>query len=154
VLSADQGFWDAYRSTYSLLAIWSPERMSEMMEGWLNQWRESGWIPQWSAPGGGGGMTGTMSDVSLSEAVVKLPHCGSEAHAARGYCVNASALYLASRRVRAIIIVPLYMENPYRSFYSSSSPRYRRRQNAFDVPPKGSPEGRVCLREYLAGRQR
>ena len=37
VLSADQGFWDAYRSTYSLLAIMDPARMSEMMEGWLNQ---------------------------------------------------------------------------------------------------------------------
>ena len=52
VLSADQGFWDAYRSTYSLLSFWDPVRMSEMMEGWLNQWRESGWIPQWSATHG------------------------------------------------------------------------------------------------------
>ena len=30
-------------------------------------------------------------------------------------------------QVRAIIIVPLYMGNPYWSFYSSSSPRSRRR---------------------------
>ena len=45
-----QGFWDAYRSTYSLLALWQPARMAEMMEGWLSQWRESGWIPQWAAP--------------------------------------------------------------------------------------------------------
>ena len=28
VLSADQGFWDAYRTTYSLLSIWDPKRMS------------------------------------------------------------------------------------------------------------------------------
>ena len=34
--------------------------------------------------------------------------------------------------VRAIIIVPLYMEDPYRSCYSSSSPRSRR-QNANDA---------------------
>jgi len=45
------------------------------MDGWLSAFEESGWIPQWAHPGSGGGMTGTMSDVSLSEAVVKLPHC-------------------------------------------------------------------------------
>ena len=56
---------------------------------------------------------------TLLTTIVKLPHCGSSKHAAKGYCVNASALYLASRK------------------------------NAFDVPPKGSPEGRVCLQEYL-----
>jgi hypothetical protein len=63
-------------------------------------------------------MTGTMSDVSMSEAIVKLPHCGSARAAAAGYCVNASALYAASR------------------------------QNAFRVPGKHDTEGRVCLAEY------
>jgi hypothetical protein len=38
-----------------------------------------------------------MSDVTFSEAVAKLPHCGSARAAAAGYCVNASALYAASR---------------------------------------------------------
>jgi putative alpha-1,2-mannosidase len=42
-------------------------------------------------------MAGTMSDVTFSEAVAKLPHCGSARAAAAGYCVNASALYAASR---------------------------------------------------------
>ena len=45
------------------------------MDGWLKAFDESGWIPQWAHPGGGGGMTGTLSDVSLSEAIIKLPHC-------------------------------------------------------------------------------
>jgi putative alpha-1,2-mannosidase len=39
-----------------------------------------------------------MSDVSMSEAIIKLPHCGSARAAAAGYCVNASALYAASRQ--------------------------------------------------------
>ena len=43
-------------------------------------------------------MAGTMSDVTFSEAIVKLPHCGSARAAAAGYCVNASALYAASRQ--------------------------------------------------------
>jgi putative alpha-1,2-mannosidase len=68
------------------------------MAGWLNAWREGGWVPQWSSPGYRGSMTGTMSDVSMSEAIVKLPHCGSARAAAAGYCVDAAALYNASRQ--------------------------------------------------------
>ena len=98
VFSTDQGFWDAYRSTYSLLALWRPDRFALQMEGWLNAWREGGWVPQWSSPGFRGSMTGTMSDVTMSEAIVKLPHCGTARGAAAGYCVNASGLYAASRQ--------------------------------------------------------
>ena len=43
VLSADQGFWDAYRTTYSWLALLAPERMAEAMQGWANAFREGGW---------------------------------------------------------------------------------------------------------------
>jgi len=98
MLSADQGFWDAYRTIYSWLALVAPERMAEMMEGWANAYHEGGWLPQWSKPGYGGDMTGTMSDVSLSEAIIKLPHCGTLKAIAKGYCVNATVLYLASRK--------------------------------------------------------
>ena len=95
-LSADVGFWDAFRSTFSLLALVRPDHLAEEMEGFLNAWRENGVVPQWPHPAGGG-MAGTMSDVSFSEAIAKLPHCGSARAAAAGYCVNASALYAASR---------------------------------------------------------
>ena len=57
-----------------------------------------GWVPQWSSPGSRGGMTGTLSDVTFAEAIVKLPHCGSARAAAAGYCVNASALYAGCRQ--------------------------------------------------------
>ena len=53
-------------------------------------------VPQWSSPGYRGSMTGTMSDVTFSEAIVKLPHCGSARAASEGYCVNATALMNAS----------------------------------------------------------
>lgn len=96
LMMTDQGFWDAYRSTYSFLAIVNPSVMSDMMAGWLNAWREGGWVPQWSSPAYRGSMTGTMSDVSMAEAIVKLPHCGSARAEAAGYCVDAVALYNAS----------------------------------------------------------
>ena len=73
-----------------------PAHLADEMEGFLNTWREAGYVPQWPHPNGGG-MAGTMSDVTFSEAVAKLPHCGSARAAAAGYCVNASALYAASR---------------------------------------------------------
>jgi putative alpha-1,2-mannosidase len=63
VFSTDQGFWDAYRTTYSWLALLFPERFAESMQGWLMRFEESGWVPQWAHPGSNGGMTGTMSDV-------------------------------------------------------------------------------------------
>ena len=40
-------------------------------------------VPQWSSPGYRGSMTGTMSDVTFAEAIVKLPHCGTTRAAAR-----------------------------------------------------------------------
>ena len=63
VFSTDQGFWDAYRTTYSWLALLFPERFAESMQGWLIRFEENGWVPQWAHPGSNGGMTGTMSDV-------------------------------------------------------------------------------------------
>jgi len=47
ILSSDQGFWDAYRTTYSLLSLVRPDRFALMLEGWLNAWREGEWVPQW-----------------------------------------------------------------------------------------------------------
>lgn len=109
VFSSDSGFWDAYRTTYSWLALIAPERLAEMMEGWGNAYLEGGWVPQWSAPGDVGGMTGTMSDVSLSEAIIKLPHCGTVHALEKGYCVNASLLYTASRK--NAFVVPVNTSN-------------------------------------------
>lgn len=96
-LSSDVGFWDAFRTTFSLLALVRPDHFAEEMEGFLNTYRENGFVPQWPHPAGGG-MAGTMSDVTMSEAIAKLPHCGSARAAAAGYCVNATGLYDASRQ--------------------------------------------------------
>ena len=54
-LSSDQGFWDAYRSTYSWLALVNPARFAEAMDGWLTAFNELGWVPQWAHPNSQGG---------------------------------------------------------------------------------------------------
>ena len=45
------------------------------MEGWLNAYREGGWLPSWASPGYRNSMVGTYADVVVSDAVVKnIPH--------------------------------------------------------------------------------
>ena len=50
-MSSDQGFWDAYRTTYSIQTLLWPRRVCEIFDGWLNVYKEAGWIVQWTSPG-------------------------------------------------------------------------------------------------------
>jgi predicted alpha-1,2-mannosidase len=70
-LAADSGFWDAYSTVYPLLSITNRPRLGTMIEGWLNAYREGGWLPKWASPGYRGSMVGTMGDVTLADAIVK-----------------------------------------------------------------------------------
>ena len=97
-LSSDVGFWDAYRTTIAVQSLLWPSKVADVFEGWLNVFNEAGWWVQWTSPGFRNSMTGTMSDVSAAEVIMKLPHCGSADALALGYCVDAEALYAASRK--------------------------------------------------------
>jgi predicted alpha-1,2-mannosidase len=67
----DQGFWDAYRTTYPMLSIIFPDKLGEIIDGWVNSYKELGWLPTWPSPSQRKSMTGTMGDCSLADAVVK-----------------------------------------------------------------------------------
>lgn len=67
----DNGFWDTYRTVYPLLALAYPERLSTMLTGWLNTYRESGWLPKWASPGHRDCMIGTHIDAVFADACVK-----------------------------------------------------------------------------------
>jgi len=70
-LSSDSGFWDAYSTLYPLHTLVNRDRLgSEMIQGWLNAYKEGGWLPKWSSPGYRQGMVGTMADVTLADAIV------------------------------------------------------------------------------------
>jgi len=71
VLHCDHGFWDTFRTVYSLFAIAYPDIYEEVLEGWLNAYRESGWFPKWPSPGHCGAMTGTHIDSVYAEALAK-----------------------------------------------------------------------------------
>ena len=67
----DVGFWDTYRTQFPLLSILEPEKMGEMVQGFVNGYREGGWLPQWPSPGWGFSMPGTHGDSVVAEAFVK-----------------------------------------------------------------------------------
>ncbi len=67
----DNGFWDTYRTLYPLFILLIPERVKEMMSGYLNFYKEEGWLPKWVSPGERGIMPGTLIDAVLSDAAVK-----------------------------------------------------------------------------------
>ena len=48
-----------------------PEMAGEMVDGFVQQYREGGWVSRWSSPGYANLMTGTSSDVSFADAYTK-----------------------------------------------------------------------------------
>lgn len=71
VMYTDNGFWDTCRTLYPLLTMLVPERVHEMLQGYLNFYREEGWLPKWVSPGERGIMPGTLVDAVLADAAVK-----------------------------------------------------------------------------------
>mmetsp|Transcript_3551 Transcript_3551/g.8867 ORF Transcript_3551/g.8867 Transcript_3551/m.8867 type:complete len:952 (-) Transcript_3551:2-2857(-) len=70
-LATDTGFWDTYRTVYPLLNLVYPKESGEIIQGWLNAFREGGWLPEWASPGYRVCMVGTFADVAVADAVVK-----------------------------------------------------------------------------------
>ena len=68
---SDNGFWDTYKTVYPMFSIILSDRYAEMVDGFLNFYTESGWLPKWLSPGERGAMPGTMIDPVLADAVVK-----------------------------------------------------------------------------------
>ena len=67
----DNGFWDTYRTVYPFLTIVAPDRCREILEGYLNDYRDSGWLPRWTAGAARDCMPGTAIDAVLADAAVK-----------------------------------------------------------------------------------
>lgn len=69
-LTTDSGFWDAWNTVYPLLSLSNRPLLGVLIDGWLNAYKEGGWLPKWASPGYRGSMVGTMGDVSLASAIV------------------------------------------------------------------------------------
>ncbi|WP_299540239.1 GH92 family glycosyl hydrolase [uncultured Streptomyces sp.] len=67
----NNGFWDTYRTTWPAYSLLTPEKAGEMVDGFVQQYKDGGWISRWSSPGYADLMTGTSSDVAFADAYVK-----------------------------------------------------------------------------------
>lgn len=67
----NNGFWDTYRTTWPAYALLTPREAGEMVDGFVEQYREGGWVARWSSPGYANLMTGTSSDVAFADAYLK-----------------------------------------------------------------------------------
>jgi len=70
-LYVNNGFWDTYRTVWPGYSFFEPQDAGELVDGFVQQYRDGGWIARWSSPGYANLMTGTSSDVSFTDAYVK-----------------------------------------------------------------------------------
>ncbi|CAM5701503.1 putative glycosidase [Streptomyces afghaniensis 772] [Streptomyces afghaniensis] len=67
----NNGFWDTYRTTWPAYSFLTPSRAGELVNGFVQQYKDGGWTSRWSSPGYADLMTGTSSDVAFADAYVK-----------------------------------------------------------------------------------
>ncbi len=67
----DNGFWDTFRAQFPLLTILFPELNSRIMEGLVNTYLESGWLPEWASPGHRNCMIGSNSASLITDSWLK-----------------------------------------------------------------------------------
>ncbi|RYY36483.1 MAG: glycoside hydrolase family 92 protein [Sphingobacteriaceae bacterium] len=76
---AGTGFWDTFRALYPFLNLVYPSINKEMQEGLINDYKEGGWLPEWSSPGYADIMIGNNSASVVADAYIK---------GLRGYDIN------------------------------------------------------------------
>lgn len=67
----DTGFWDTFRALFPLLNLVYPEISARVQEGLVNDWKESGFLPEWESPGHRGCMVGNNSASVVADAYLK-----------------------------------------------------------------------------------
>ncbi len=67
----DNGFWDTFRAVFPFFTLMYPEQNSKIMQGLVNTYKESGWLPEWASPGHRGCMIGSNSASLIADAYLK-----------------------------------------------------------------------------------
>ena len=76
---AGTGFWDTFRALYPFLNLVYTSVIKEMQEGLINDYKEGGFLPEWSSPGFAPVMVGNNSASVVADAYLK---------GLRGYDIN------------------------------------------------------------------
>ena len=64
----DNGFWDSARSQFPLYSMIAKEEFKEMLEGFVGDYKECGYLPRWLSIGEVGCMPSTLIDGVIAEA--------------------------------------------------------------------------------------
>lgn len=67
----DNGFWDTFRAVFPFFTLMYPELNSQIMEGLVNTYLESGWLPEWASPGHRDCMIGSNSASIIADSYLK-----------------------------------------------------------------------------------
>lgn len=67
----NNGFWDTYRTAWPAYSLLVPKQAGEMIDGFVQEYRDGGWIARWSSPGYADLMVGTSADVAFADAWLK-----------------------------------------------------------------------------------
>jgi len=70
-LYTDNGLWDTYRAAFPFFVLYTPDWSADILEGWLNAYREGGRLPAWPSPGNRPCMIGSHADSIYADAWVK-----------------------------------------------------------------------------------
>ena len=67
----DNGFWDTFRAVFPFFTLFYPELNSQIMQGLVNTYNESGWLPEWASPGHRDCMIGSNSASLIADSYLK-----------------------------------------------------------------------------------
>ncbi len=67
----DTGFWDTFRCLFPFLNLMYRDMNVKMQEGLVNEYKESGFLPEWSSPGHRNIMVGNNSASVVADAYIK-----------------------------------------------------------------------------------
>jgi predicted alpha-1,2-mannosidase len=67
----DNGFWDTFRAIFPFFTLMYPEMNGQIMEGLVNAYKESGWLPEWASPGHRDCMIGSNSASLIADSYLK-----------------------------------------------------------------------------------
>lgn len=67
----DNGFWDTFRAVFPFFTLMYPELNSQIMQGLVNTYEESGWLPEWASPGHRDCMIGSNSASLIADSYIK-----------------------------------------------------------------------------------
>ncbi|HEX5624999.1 MAG TPA: GH92 family glycosyl hydrolase, partial [Saprospiraceae bacterium] len=70
-LFTDNGFWDTFRAVFPFFTLMFPELNSQIMQGLVNTYKESGWLPEWASPGHRDCMVGSHSASIIADSYLK-----------------------------------------------------------------------------------